>query len=100
DNVFDPLVDERLAAADRHDRRRALETGVDALLDREARAVRLVLADLPAADAGDVARERRLEHQDERIALAFPLLGGDVLPDRDRRLQRKLHLESLSLIRP
>ena len=36
--------------------------------------VRLVLADLPAADARDVAGERRLEHQDERVALALALL--------------------------
>ena len=100
DDLLDPLEDERLAAADRDDRRRALQAGVDALLDREARTVRLVLADLPAADAGDVARERRLEHQHERIALALPLLGRDVLADRDRRLQRELHAESLSLIRP
>ncbi len=79
DDVLDPLEDERLAAADRDDRRRALHAGVDALLDRQPRLVRLVLADLPAADAGDVARERRLEHQDERIALALALLLRDVL---------------------
>ena len=100
DDLLDPLEDERLAAADRDDRRRALHARVDALLDREPRTVRLVLADLPAADAGDVARERGLEHQHERIALALPLLGRDVLADRDGRLQRELHAESLSLIRP
>src|SRR5206468_979932 len=99
-DLVDPLVDERLAAADRDDRRGALEPGVDALLDAEARTVRLVLADLPAADAGDVARERRLEHQHERVALALALLNGDVLADRDGRLERELHAESLSLMRP
>ena len=99
-DFFDPLVDERLAAADRDDRRRALHARVDALLDRQARAVRLVLADLPAADARDVARERRLEHEHERIALPLALLRRDVLADRDRGLQGELHAESLSLIRP
>src|SRR5207302_3149188 len=100
DDVLDSLVHERLAAADRDDGRRALHAGVDALLHRQARAVRLVLADLPAADARDVARERRLEHQHERVALALALLGGDVLADRNGGLQRELHAESLSLSRP
>ena len=100
DDLFDALVDERLAAADRDNRRRALHTRVDALLDREARTIRLVLADLPAADARDGARERRLEHQDERVARTLPLLGHDVLADRDGRLKRELQAESLSLIRP
>ena len=99
-DLLDALEDERLAAADRDDRRRALQPGVEALLDRQARAVRLVLADLPAADARDVARERRLEHEHERIALALALLGRDVLADGHRGLQRELHAESLSLIRP
>src|SRR5204862_3128987 len=99
-DLFDALVDERLAAADRDDRRRALHAGVDALLDRQARLVRLVLADLPAADAGDVARERRLEHEHERIALTLALLRRDVLADRDRRSERELHPFNLSLRRP
>ena len=81
DDVLDPLVDERLAAADRDHGRRALHAGVDALLHRQTRLVRLVLADLSAADARDVARERGLEHQDERVALAFALLAGDVPAD-------------------
>ena len=34
DDLFDPLEDERLAAADRDDRGRALFARVDALLDR------------------------------------------------------------------
>src|SRR6476646_8333546 len=96
DDLLDPLEAARVAAADRHDRRRALHTRVDALLDREARTVRLGLADLPAADARDVARERGLEHQDERIALSLALLGRDVLADRDGRLKGELHAESLS----
>ncbi len=99
-DLFDALEDEWLATADRDDRRRALEPGVEALLDAQAGAVRLVLANLPAADAGDVAGERRLEHEHERIALAPPLLRRDVLADRHRGLQGELHAESLSLIRP
>src|SRR5581483_9056789 len=92
--------DERLAAADGDDRRRALHAGIEALLHAQARAIRFVLADLPAADAGDVARERRLEHEHERIPLPFPLLGRDVLADRNGGLQGELHAESLSLSRP
>src|SRR5581483_10419695 len=99
-DFLDALVDEWLATADRDDRGGALEAGVEALLDRQPRAVRLVLPDLPAADAGDVAGERRLEHEHERIALTLALLRGDVLADRDRRLERELHALSLSLSRP
>src|SRR5581483_84600 len=100
DDVLDPLVDQGLAAADRDDRRRALHARVDALVDREPRLVRLVLADLPAADAGEVAGQRRLEHQHERVELALALLGGDVAADLDGRAQRKLHADNLSLSRP
>src|SRR5581483_8037657 len=100
DDVLDPLVDQRLAAADRDDRSRTLDARVDALVDRQPRLVRLVLADLPAADAGEVARQRRLEHEHERIELALALLGGDVAADLDRRAQRKLHALSLSRRRP
>src|SRR5207248_5412516 len=99
-HLVDPLVHERLAAADRDDGGGALDGGVDAFLDRKTRPARLVLADLPAADAGDVAREGRLEHEHERIALALPLLRGDVLADRDRRCEGELHPANLSLNRP
>src|SRR5207249_1872537 len=54
DDILDPLVDEGLAAADRDHGRGALRPGVDALLHGEPRLVGLVLADLSAADAGDV----------------------------------------------
>src|SRR5437870_12478011 len=80
-DVLDPLVHERFAAADRDDRRRALYACVDAFVHCEPRLVRLVLADLPAADARDVAGERRLEHEDERIPLPLALLAGDVAAD-------------------
>src|SRR5204862_4402964 len=100
DDLFDPLEDERLAAADRDDRGRALFASVDALLDRQPRLVRFVLADLPAADAGDVARERRLEHQHERVALAAALVLRDVAGDLDGRSEGEFHLASLSRRRP
>ena len=47
DDLLDALEDQRLAAADGDDRRRALLGGVQALLDRQAGFVGLVLADLP-----------------------------------------------------
>src|SRR5439155_3741356 len=81
DDILDPLVDERFASADRDDRRRALDACVDAFVHGEPRLVRLVLADLPAADARDVAGERRLEHEDERIPLPLALLAGDIAAD-------------------
>src|SRR5207253_10466599 len=95
-----PLENEGLAAADRDDRGRALDAGVDALLHREPRLVRLVLADLPAADAGDVAGQRRLEHQHERVALAAALVLGDVAGELDGRSEREFHRDSLSRRRP
>src|SRR4029078_11857573 len=91
---------ERRAAADRDDRRRALDTRVDALLDRQPRLVRLVLPDLPAADARDVGGERRLEHQDERVPLAAALVLRDITGDLDGRRKGEFHLASLSRRRP
>src|SRR5207237_9546919 len=88
------------AASPRRAPTRALRAGVDALLAREARLVRLVLADLPAADAGDVAGERRLEHEDERVAVALALVRGDVLADLHLGAEREFHRASLSLRRP
>ncbi|HEY8776694.1 MAG TPA: hypothetical protein VIM33_09495 [Gaiellaceae bacterium] len=83
DDVLDPLVDERLASADGNHRRGALDAGVDALLNADPRLVRLVLADLSAADAGDVARKGRLEHEDERVAIPLALLADHVTADLD-----------------
>src|SRR5436190_599310 len=90
----------RPAAADRDDRGRALNACVDAFLDGQPCLVRLVLADLPAADARDVARERGLEHEDEREAGAGPLLLRDVAADLDRRAEWEFHAASLSRRRP
>src|SRR2546423_5587657 len=100
DDVLDSFVDERLAAADGHHRRRTLCARVHAFVNREPRFVRLVFADLSAADARDVAGEGRLEHEHERVAVALALLAGDVLADLHGRAERELHPFSLSLRRP
>src|SRR5205814_8260058 len=96
----DSLVAQRRAAAHPKDRGRALDTRCEAPLRREPRLVRLVLADLPAPDAGDVAGERRLQHQDEGEACTGALLLGDVATDLDRRAQWEFHAASLSRRRP
>src|SRR3954452_1573803 len=90
DNVLDALEDERLAAADGDDRSRALDRRLEAFLDGQPGLVRLVLANLSAADAGDVAAESRLQHDHERVAVVL-LLRGDVAPDLDGAAKRKLH---------
>ena len=81
--LADAGVDHRLAAADRDDRGAALVDGVEALLDRELLLDRrLVLADPPAAGAGQVAGVERFEHQDHREPLGpRQLLLGDVAGD-------------------
>ena len=70
DDLADVLVDQRLAARDRHHRRAALVDRVEAFLHREAAIEdRIRIIDLAAAGAGEVAAEQRLQHQHERIAL-------------------------------
>ncbi len=64
------LVQQRLAAGDRHHRRAAFVDRLQAFRDRQA----LVqdfgrIVDLAAAGAGQVAAEQRLQHQHQRIAL-------------------------------
>src|SRR5665647_2599208 len=77
DDLTDLAMDERLAAGNRHHRRAAFIDRVETLLDRQTLVedwVRIV--DLAAADTGEIAAEQRLQHQDERVALAThdPLL--------------------------
>ena len=63
-------IDHRLAAADADDRGAALIDRRQAFLDAELLLDgRLVLADAPAAGAGQVAGVQRFEHQHEREAL-------------------------------
>ena len=71
DDLADLLVDQRLAAGDRHHRRAAFVDRVEAFLHRQALVQdRVRIIDLAAADAGEIAAEQRLQHQHERIALA------------------------------
>src|SRR5947209_8194884 len=70
-DLADLLVDQRLAARDRHHRRSAFIGGVPALLRAHAAVEdRIGIVDLAAADAGQVAAEQGLQHQHQRIALA------------------------------
>ena len=67
----DFLVQQRLAAGDRHHRRAALVDRLHALGDRQALVQDLGrIVDLAAAGAGQVAAEQRLQHQHQRVALA------------------------------
>ena len=86
--AFDDFVDlgvhERLAAGDGDDRSGALVDGIEALFGREIffEDVGGIL-DFAASGAGEVAAEERLEHEDERIALAAGnFLAQDVSRDR------------------
>ena len=64
DDLVDLLVDHRLAAGDVHDRRAGLLGDAQALLDLHPLVEHvLVLADAPAAVAGEVADLEGLEHQ-------------------------------------
>src|SRR5262249_20228004 len=70
-DLADLLVDQRLAAGDRHHRRTAFVGCVPALLGRHTAiedGIRIV--DLAAADTGEIATEQRFQHQHQRIALA------------------------------
>src|SRR5208282_3447432 len=69
DDLVDLLVEQRLAAGNRHYRRAAFVDRLQAFRDREALVEDLIgIVDLAAADAGEVAAEQRLEHEHERIA--------------------------------
>ncbi len=87
DDAFDDLtdfaMDERLAAGNRYHRRAAFVDRVEALLDRQTLVEdRVRIIDLAATDAGEIAAEQRLQHQNERVAFAThdPLLE-EVGPD-------------------
>jgi len=70
-DLADLLVDQRLAAGNRHHRRAAFIGRVPAFLRRHAAIEdRIGIVDLAAADAGEVATEQGFEHQHERIAFA------------------------------
>ena len=70
-DLLDLLVQQRLAAGDRHDRGAAFVDGVEALLHGKTLVEYFVrIVDLAAARACEVAAEQRLEHQNERVAAA------------------------------
>ena len=83
------LVQQRLAAGDRHHRRAALIDGAQRVLDRNALVEDFVgIVDLAATRAGEIAAEQRLQHQHERVALS----SGQPLPDQittDMKLLKK-----------
>jgi hypothetical protein len=90
-DLVDLGMDEGLAAGDGDHRRSALLDRPDRLLDAHASAEHVVgMLDLPAAGAGQVALEQRLELDQERELLAprEPLAGqvgahADALPERN-----------------
>src|SRR5574337_901863 len=98
DNALDDLADlpvnEGLAAGDGDERRSALIDRVEAFLDREAPVENGVgIVDLAAARARKIAAEERLQHQNQRIALAprellFQEIGRDF-----RFLEERNHAE-------
>src|SRR5207248_9912126 len=70
-DLADLLMDQRLAARDRHHRRAAFIGRVPAFLGRHAAVEDGVgIVDLAAADASEVTAEQRFQHQHERIAFA------------------------------
>src|SRR5207247_10018798 len=72
----------RLAAGDGHHGRAALLDGGQTLLDAQVLAEHVAgILDLAAAGAGQVAAEERLQHQDQRVALA----AADSLSEDIRR---------------
>ncbi|KOS92276.1 hypothetical protein DM53_4518 [Burkholderia mallei] len=84
------LVQQRLAARDRHHGRAALVDGLQAFLDGQALVQnRIRIVDLAAAVAREVAAEEGLEHQRERIAfVAGQVLAHDVRANADLLEQR------------
>src|SRR5690606_28345895 len=99
DDLRHLLVNQRLAARDRHHRRSALVDGAQRVLDAHALLQRVGgIVDLAATRAGEVALEQRLEHQDQRIALhALQLLLEDVARYPVRLYEWNAHSFSLSL---
>jgi len=82
-DLRDFLVQKRLAAGDRHDRRAAFVDRLETFVDRESLIQDLVgIIDLAASRASEVAAEQRFQHQHERIAPpACKLLLDDVCAD-------------------
>src|SRR5581483_8445703 len=97
DQPVDLRVHQRLAARNAHDGRAALLDRSQALLDAQVLLEdRRRVLDLAAAGAGEIAPEERLEHQNERVALApRQLLAEDVRRDRPHLRQRNAHVRRI-----
>src|ERR1700682_6227788 len=81
DNLPDFLVDQRLAAGNRHHRRATFVGGIPAFLRRHAAIEdRVGIVDLAAADARKVAAKQRLKHQHQRIAFSTQQFLLDQIP--------------------
>ena len=71
DDLVDLLVQERLTTGDNDHGRTALVHRVQALLHRQALIEdRIRIIDLATTGAGEIAAQKRLKHEDQRIALA------------------------------
>ena len=77
------LVNEWLTAGNGHDGRAAFVNGIECVRDTHPLLQDLLwIVDLAAAGAGEVALEKRLQHEDQRIAfLAAQLTAGKIPPD-------------------
>ena len=93
DHFADFWIDERFPAADAHDRGAAFVHGVEALVRGEHFGhVVGILADPPAAGTVQIALEKRLEHQNERVFLHSPqALRENVTGHRRRERKWKTH---------
>ena len=97
-DLADLLVDQRLAAGNRHHRRAAFVGGIPAFLRRHtAIEDRVGIVDLAAADACEVAAKQRLKHQHQRITLpAEQLLLHQIAADTHFLEERYCHCKFLS----
>ena len=98
-DVRDLRMEERFPAGDAHHRRAALVGGADAVLDREVFLQdRRGILDLPASRAGEVAAEKRLQHQHQGISLsAGQALSQYVSSDRHHLCYGNRHSSALVL---
>ena len=96
DDLVDFLVQQRLAAGDRDDRRAALVDRVQAFPEAELLPENFIgIVDLAAAGAGQVTAEQGLKHQYQRIAFDAPeVLLGDIRADPDLLNERNRHAYS------
>src|SRR2546422_2396491 len=85
-------IDRWFAAADRHDGRLRDLNGLEACFDRQTVRELAGVTLERAADAGEVARIQRLEHEHERVAAVALQPVSDLMADRvGRDVKRKSH---------